>query len=157
VQTANLPDGTYVKTISFNGQQLTNSVLDLTSGSSGEINILLSKDAGEVSGTVVDSDGNVQPAAWVSLWPAEKDSSETAEVAITDARGAFRLIHLAPGKYKAVAWEEIEYGLAQTMAFCRLFEQDGASIDLDEGSRESIRLKPVPSGRIEEATWRLPR
>jgi hypothetical protein len=157
VQTANLPDGTYVKTISFNGQQLTNSVLDLTSGSNGELNILLSKEAGEVSGTVLDSDGNAQQAAWVSLWPTDRNSSETAEVAITDGRGAFRLGHLAPGKYRAVAWEEIEYGLAQTAAFCRLFDQDGTSIDLDEGSRESVRLKPVPSGRIEEATWRLPR
>jgi protocatechuate 3,4-dioxygenase beta subunit len=158
VETANLPEGTYVKAISFNGSDSTNGVLDLTMGVGGELDLLLSKEAGELSGTVIDNEGNALSAVWVSLWRVDRGSERncgTAEVAITNGQGAFRFIHLAPGKYKAVAWAEIEYGLAQTAAFCRLFERDAGSITVDPRSRETVKLKPVPPEKIEEAGWLL--
>ncbi len=158
VETANLPEGTYVRTVSFNGPEVPNGVLELTLGLGGELDLLLSKEAAELSGTVLDDKDNALGAVWVSLWKVDRDpagSPAIAEVAITNGQGAFRFGHLAPGKYKAVAWGEIEYGLAQTAAFCRLFERDAGSITLDARSRQTINLKPVPPGRIEEAGWLL--
>ncbi|HYL76417.1 MAG TPA: carboxypeptidase-like regulatory domain-containing protein [Bryobacteraceae bacterium] len=161
VETANLPEGTYLKTVSFNGQNITNAVLDVSSGFGGDLNLVLSKNAGEVSGTVRDGKDNALPAVWVSLWRTDSNpvgsGGATTQVVSTDGQGTFQFRHLAPGKYRVAAWEEIEYGLAQAAAFCRMFERDGVSIALDKGGREAVALKPIPSALIEEAVWKTPR
>jgi hypothetical protein len=159
VETANLPEGAYVKAVFFNGQDITNWMVDLIGGLGGRLEVVLSRDAGEVSGAVRDAKGNAVPAAWVSVWSTDRDESgrsKAAQVTITDSRGAFRVGHLPPGKYKVVAWEDIEFGLAQTVDFCRLFESDGTTVKLDERGRETVELRPISGAKVEEAGWRLP-
>ncbi len=160
VQTRNLPEGTYVKSVLFNGQDVTNWVVDLIGGISGQLEVVLSQDAGEVSGQVRDVKGNAVPASWVSVWRTDgglSGGTKTADVAITDSAGAFRIGNLPPGQYRVVAWEEVEYGLAQAMDFCRRFEDgDSATFKLGERGREMVNLRPIASARVEEVRWQLP-
>lgn len=158
VTITNLPEGTYVKSVLFSGRDITNSELNLMSGIGGEIGIVLAREAGEVTGTVRDAHDSLLPDTIVSIWRTDRGSSETCRTVTTDDSGTFRANHLAPGQYRAVAWAEIDPGLAGLGAFCRLFGSDGVSIGIDEhGNRQSIDLKAVPSARIEEAVWKLPR
>jgi protocatechuate 3,4-dioxygenase beta subunit len=160
LQTRNLPEGTYVKSVLFNGQDVTNWVVDLNGGIGGQLEVVLSKEAGEVSGEVRDAKGNAVPAAWVSVWKTDggpSASTKPAEVVITDSRGAFRVGNLSPGQYRVAAWEEVEYGLAQTPDFCRRFEgSDSAVLKLGQRGRETVTLRPIASARVEEVKWQLP-
>ncbi|HEY6392815.1 MAG TPA: carboxypeptidase regulatory-like domain-containing protein [Bryobacteraceae bacterium] len=160
LQTSNLPEGTYVKTVLFNGQDITNWVVDLSGSFGGQLDVLLSNDAGEVSGEVRDAKGNAVPASWVSVWRTDSGLAgiaRPADVVITDGRGAFRVGNLPPGQYRAVAWEEVEYGLAQAPDFCRRFEgSDSAVLKLGQRGRETVTLRPIASSRVEEVRWQLP-
>jgi hypothetical protein len=64
-----LPEGVYVKSIRFGQQDVTRTMLDLTSGVSGTLDILLSPRAAEVSGTVRNKDGVAMTGLEVTLWP----------------------------------------------------------------------------------------
>jgi hypothetical protein len=158
VAITNLPEGTYVKSVLFSSQDITNAELDLMLGIGGEIRIVLAKDAGEVTGTVRDAQDGLLPDTIVSIWRTDRGSAGSCRTVTTDNSGTFRANHLAPGEYRAVAWAEIDPGLAGLGAFCRLFGPDGVNVGIDEhGKRQSIDLKAVPSARIEEAVWKLPR
>ena len=64
-----LPDGVYVKSIRLGGQDVTRAKLDLTSGVSGTLDILLSPRAAEVLGTVKNNEGEAVSGVLVTLWP----------------------------------------------------------------------------------------
>ena len=109
-----LPDGVYVKSIRLGGQDVTRAKLDLTSGVSGTLDILLSPRAAEVLGTVKNNEGEAVSGVLVTLWPKglrpETVWSGPAQSA-TDQNGDFRIPGLVPGEYYAIAWEELEHDL----------------------------------------------
>jgi hypothetical protein len=158
VAITNLAEGAYVKSVLFSGRDITNSDLDLAPGADGELNIVLAKDAGEVSGTVRDVNDDPLSASVVSVWPTDRGLPDSCRIVETGNLGAFRLKHLAPGEYRVVAWEEIDPGLAGLGDFCRLFSADAVPVVIDErGGAQSVNLKAISPARIEEAIWKLPR
>ncbi len=63
-----LPAGTYVKTIRFGGADVTKAAFDTSTGSSGEIDILLSPEAADLSGVARNSKGDAVAGVTVTLW-----------------------------------------------------------------------------------------
>ncbi len=103
-----LPENTYVKAIRFGGEDLKDKKLDLTSGLDGELEILLSPNAADVTGIVRDADGAAVPGVRVQI--SGKDTT-VAKAVTTDQSGSFHLTGLAPGEYKAFAWEDTMDGI----------------------------------------------
>ena len=70
----------------------------------------MSKKAPEVSGTVQNDDGKHLTGATVVLLPDEqhRDQFESYPSGTTDQYGAFTVKNVRPGKYKVLAWEELE-------------------------------------------------
>jgi hypothetical protein len=105
-----LPAGTYVKSIRFGGADVTKSALDTISGASGQLDVLLSPEAADLSGIVHNAQGDVVAGVPVSLW--EPDTPNTLpqallnRIATTDQNGNFRFGNLPPGEYRLVAWEQ---------------------------------------------------
>lgn len=130
-----LPDNSYVKAINFGGQDYNGKDLDLTSASGGEMEIVLSPNGAEVTGTVRDAGGKAVPGAIVQL--CDK-SGESVKAANTDQNGAFDLKGLAPGEYKTFAWEDRGDGVISDPDFRKTFESKSTTVKLSEKSRENI-------------------
>ncbi len=141
-----LPDGVYVKSVRFGAQDVTRTALDLTSGVSGALDILLSRGAAEVLGTVKNNEGAAVSGVQVTLWPKglgpETVWSGPPQSA-TDQNGDFRIAGLVPGEYYAIAWEELETGLTYEHDFLKRFESQATAIALEEGAHQTIQPKLI--------------
>ena len=126
--------------------------LDLTGGSGGALDILLSPNAADVTGVVRNDKGETIPGVLVTLWSPGQAPAGTADsyrFANTDQSGGFRLSNLAPGEYRIVAWEDIEPGLAQDPDFRKRFESQAASVTLRDNSHDTADVKLIAKDAIE--------
>jgi Carboxypeptidase regulatory-like domain len=130
-----LPENTYVKSINFGGQDVNGKDLDLTSGSGGSIEVVISPNGAEVTGTVRDADGKPVPSAIVQI--CDK-SGELAKTANTDQNGAFDVKGLAPGEYKTFAWEDRGDGIITDPDLRKAFASKATVVKLSEKSHENV-------------------
>jgi hypothetical protein len=158
VNVSELPPGAYVKSVLYNGGDVTVSSMEV-SASGGTLEIVLSAKAGEIGGVVRDSLGKALPDMVVSAWPANEPKGESDRyVAVTtsDQSGMFRFGNLAPGEYRVLAWEDVEDGLARHRPFCALFNSAAARVELGEKAQERVDIKPIAMTAITAAVARLP-
>jgi hypothetical protein len=140
------PAGMYVKSIRFGGVDITHSPLDLRNGAGGQIDIVVSGRAADVSGTVRDKEGRTLSAVSVVLWPRIPDTSNLsggARSATTDPNGAFRFESLAPGEYYLAAWDGISTGQADGPDFHNQYTGQAAAIKIDEGAHVTRDIEPI--------------
>jgi hypothetical protein len=130
------PDGAYLKSIQFNHQPVSKMRIDLSPGTGGTLEMLVSPKAATVSGVVHDANGNAA-RAMVVLW-----NESTSYWHRTDANGAMQLTNLAPGEYRIAAWERVESAYLSIPEFRARF--DAQKITLAEGSHENVELKAIP-------------
>jgi carboxypeptidase family protein len=141
-----LPEGVYVKSIRFGQQDVTRTVLDLTSGVSGTLDILLSPGAAEVSGTVRNKDGAVMTGVEVTLWPKAllpESAWSGPNRSSTDQNGDFRIAGLVPGDYYIVAWEDIDQNLTFDLDFIKRFATQATPLTLEEGAHQTVQPKLI--------------
>ena len=130
-----LPEGVYVKSIRLGQQDITRTLLDLTSGASGTLDILLSTRAAQVSGTVKNKDGAAMTGVEVTLWPKQA-LSKSVYRGSTDQNGDFRIAGLAPGDYYMNAWEDLDPYLSFDLEFLKRFASPETTITLEEGEHQ---------------------
>jgi uncharacterized protein (DUF2141 family) len=130
-----IPEGSYVRAVEFAGKPVEDWKIDLTSGTGGELLIVLSPDAGEISGVVPNA-----PGALVQVWPAGGDTARSVKA---DARGAFRFHSLPPGDYLVAAFQDLDDDLARFAPFRALFERAAVKVKVAEKSRERVELKLI--------------
>jgi protocatechuate 3,4-dioxygenase beta subunit len=135
-----LPRGAYVKSVIFAGQDFTNQNLDLTSGAGGALDILLSPDAGEVTGTVRGAKGDPMPGALVQIWPAGGESARSVK---TDNAGSFRFANLPPADYQVAAWQDLDDDLATYPAFRARFGSHAVPVTLAQRGRQQVDVKAI--------------
>ena len=153
-----LPQGTYLKSARFAGQDVTNAPIDLSSGTGGTLDLVLSSKAATVTGSVQNEKGEALASVMVTLWSKTPDASLTGGVrpSFTDQNGGFRFQGLAPGDYYVAAWEDVDAGLLQSADFLSHFTSDAGAIALAEGGQDSKNLKPVPADKIALEIAKLP-
>jgi hypothetical protein len=147
-----LPEGCYVKQIRYGGQDVTRSLLDLTAGSGGQIEIVLSPNAAQISGTVRNEKGEVAKDIAVTVWQpvdGQPGVQEFFRSLRTDQNGSFKVTSLPPGDYRVIAWEQVEPGMANDSDFRSKFESKATAVKLQENSRETVEPKLLPSDVIE--------
>jgi hypothetical protein len=95
-----LPEGCYTKQIRFGGQDVTRGIVDLTSGAGGQIEIVISPKAAQVSGVVRNAKGETAKDTMLTLWQSsdETGAPEFIRSFRTDESGNFRFASLAPGR-----------------------------------------------------------
>lgn len=141
-----LPAGMYAKSIRFGQQDVRRTMLDLTSGVSGTLDILLSPRAAEVSGTVKDKDGAAMTGVQVTLWPKQELPENIwygPNRTSTDQNGDFRIADLAPGDYYIAAWEDLDQNLALDLNFVKRFTSKATTITLEEDAHRTIQPKLI--------------
>ena len=135
VSVGGVAENSYVKSIQFGGQDVNNKDLDLTTSGGGELQIVISPNGAEVTGTVRDADGKAVPSAIVMI--CSKDG-QVAKQANTDQNGGFDSKGLAPGEYKVFAWEDRGEGVITDPDFRKAFESKATVVKLVEKSRENV-------------------
>jgi protocatechuate 3,4-dioxygenase beta subunit len=144
VQTRDLPESAYAKSISFAGRDVTHAPLDLTGETAGKLEIVLSPHAASVSGTV-------KPDSAIALW--DKDGVRTATA---DEHGAFRFGNLPPGDYRILAWEGVDNGLPEYAPFRARFESQATQLTLTEDARVAPQINIVSRETSQTELRRIP-
>ena len=146
-------DGDYLKSARFGDHDVTNAVLDLTeSPTSGTLNVLVSPNAGDISGSVTNEMDEPVFDAVVTLGPlSSEEALETRFFRETrsGSDGQFSIKNLPPGDYRVVAWEEIEDDLVQDPEFRARFDDKSIRVKIEEKSHETTSLKLVSHASIE--------
>jgi hypothetical protein len=63
---------------------------------------------------------------------------------MADASGHFRIGGLAPGSYKAYAWEEVDVNAVRyDPEFVKPYESSAQTVEIGEGSKETASLKQI--------------
>jgi hypothetical protein len=139
----NGPEGTYVKSVRYGDQELSEEGLDLTGGVAGSLQITLSPEAVQVDGVVQDSDNKPVTGATVVLVPDSRRFSLYKEEH-SDQSGRFSMKGLTPGNYKLLAWEDIETGAYQDPEFLKKYEGKAESLSLKPSDRMTVQVKVIP-------------
>ncbi len=160
------PPGTYVKSVSFNRQDITGAALDLSQGGSGEIDVVLRSGAGEVDVTVLNPEDQA-PATGVPGQPAGSGSLVTVLTpdqlapdgsgiifGSASAAGTFVIRNVTPGHYYAFALERWS-PVWQNPDFLREMQILGTSIDVEESSRVQIQLPVTAAEQVQQVVARL--
>jgi protocatechuate 3,4-dioxygenase beta subunit len=152
VNITGLPPGTYAKSVKFAGQDITKTVLDMTSGAAGALEVVLSPKAADLTGVVHNDNGDPLPGIPVTLWPKTPDHGKPdsgIKTANTDQNGSFKLTGLAPGEYYVAAWDYIPVeGLTQNPDFLARFAGSDSAVKLAESGHQTADTKLIPRDRI---------
>ena len=144
-----LPNGFYTKSISAGGVDVTYSGVDLASGGSGQIEVLVSPKAGLVSGAALNPDtSQPAPGATVVLVPKEKERLaifEFYQQATADQYGRFTFMNVVPGEYKIYAWEDVESSAWMDPEFMKPLEDKGEAIKVEESSQANVQVTIIPT------------
>lgn len=147
LQVINMPESTYFKSVRMGAQEMAGSVIDLSGGVGGPVEIVVSAKAGQISGTVKDAKQEPAANATVVLVP---DSSRREQLHLykrtaADQNGSFTLKGLAPGEYTLFSWESIEDGAWQDPAVLLKYESMGTKVKLEQGGAETAQVKMIPA------------
>ena len=135
------PDPIYVRTARYHGLDVIDEPFDF-GGPSGKLLISLTANGAALGGTVRGADGTPIPGAMVALVPTLHRFSRYKEVA-TDQFGEFHFEGIAPGEYRVYAWDHIEQGQYEDVAWMKKFEFKGQAFTAKPGVRETIPLKAM--------------
>jgi len=160
VTVGGLPQGSFVKSMRLGGQDVTRAPLDLTSGGGGQLEVVLSPKAADVTGVVLNDKNEPVQGVPVTLWPKIADRSNSTngiKSANTDQNGSFKISGLAPGDYYVAAWDDIpEAGLAQNPDFLARFSSDDTAVKLAESAHQNASVKFFGRERIVTEAAKIP-
>jgi protocatechuate 3,4-dioxygenase beta subunit len=148
----------YIQSLLFNGQRVQRRRIEVESGASSTLAVVVGTDVAEVTGIVRDDRGQPVPKVRVTIWepggfPADANSS----YAITENDGSIRFFGLPPGDYRIAAWEQVESGLPEAPEFLKQFDAQATSVTLGSNAKEKLEaIKLIRREAIETATAKMP-
>ena len=134
--------GRYVKSIHYQERDVTDTGIDVTEGISGTVDILISLNAAELSGVVVDDDD--KPCAGVSVVLVPDSGAYLGYNSVTtDAQGHFKVGYLRPGDYKVYALEGILYLAWFDKEYMKPYSSNGIPLSVHEKDKKFLSLKVI--------------
>lgn len=157
VSLSSVPDGIYVKSIRYGGQDVLRAPLDLTGGAAGSLDIVLSSKVATITGAVKNAKDEPVAGVVVSVWPGTPLLlGGVVRTASTDQKGAFEITDLGPGEYFAAAWEEVDSDFLEVHEFLARFRDVSTAVRLEEGGQAHAELTPITKERVAAEAAKLP-
>ena len=123
-----------------------NGVWQVTSATSGQLDLILSSRGGQIEGTVRDTLNQPAQGVEVVLIPDQpRERLDLYKRATTDVEGRFHIRGIAPGGYKVFAWEAIEEYAYYHADILALYETQGVPVRVQDSSKDSISLRLIPA------------
>lgn len=153
VRVAGAPPGSYVKSVSYNRQDITTSGVDLTQGGGGEIEVLLRTGTGEVDGTL---SSETTPSTTMMILAPENLAADGSGVLLGNMQssGGFVIRNVSPGRYHAFAVERWS-PVWQNSDFVRQMQNQGVSLDLAENGHVQVQLSLITTDQMQAAAMPL--
>ncbi len=141
-----LPDGWAVKTITHEGRDITDDVIDLESGRSlTGVQILLTNQLSSISGMLVAETGTPIRDATVLVFAEDAgrwtERSRWVRAARPDQQGRWEIKSLPPGEYLAIAQEYIEDGAWNDPEYLEGLRKSAEKITMAEGQTRTASLR----------------
>ena len=138
---AGLPAGSYLKEARLGQSDVLNAPLQLSSNESGQLDILISPNAGQIEGDAVDALGQPAPGSEVVLIPeTNRSRTELFRPVTADASGHFVITAIVPGDYKLAAWDAIEPYAFFDPELMQQADQNGKSVRVTESSKQKVTV-----------------
>ena len=140
-----LPSGYYVKEARLDEVNVLEQPLVISGPVSGTLDILLSRAANRVDGTVIDGRGQGVSGVQAVLVPAQRlrwrpDLFRTAN---TDSAGRFSLAGIPPGDYSLFSWEALESFAYFDEQVLRQSEPAGTPVRVAESSTTTVQVRII--------------
>jgi hypothetical protein len=144
-----LPAGSYVGGIRYAGRDTVFGSLRLDTDwalTTQSIQVVLSFSGGLVDGRVSDRKGDPATSVQVVLIPETRFRRQLDRflAVSTDESGYFELAGVPPGRYTALAFEQIEPGRYFDDEFIGRIAEQGLPITSAKGSHQTIMLRLIP-------------
>jgi hypothetical protein len=146
VRVLGIPSNAYVVDIRQAGTSIYASGLHVSDKAPQPIEVTVGLDGGTVEGVTYTPDQKVSSSTTVVLIPtlaAERLNSERHKVVTSDAQGRFKITGIAPGLYKAFAWQTLPLGAYQNATFVGQFEAQGAVVDVKPSATNNMRVAVI--------------
>jgi hypothetical protein len=142
-----LPQDMYLADVRQNALSVFDSGFDVNVRNANPVEVVLGTGAGTVNGVVTDGPTKSVPGAFVVLIPETKRRNNRAlyVTATTDVSGRFTLRGVAPGDYKAFAWESIPSNAHVNAAFMAKHEDRGKPVHVNQQGTASVELPLIPA------------
>jgi hypothetical protein len=137
---------TYVRAIRHNGVDVMGSSLTLDGAAVGPLDITLSTNGGQLSGTCANDRGMPAVSARIVLVPDEnRHLADRLKLARTDDAGHYTFQQIAPGAYHAYCWEALAWNSWFDPRVLAQGEGKGGKIRISELGVESVDLSMIPT------------
>jgi hypothetical protein len=144
---ASSPQGWTLKSVLFNGQDVTDAAMDVPAGQTvSGLQIVMTRKIAGVSGLVTDARGTPALDATVVVFPANEKlwtyQSRFIRAARPDQEGRYRITPLpGPEQYLVVAVQGLEDGQAGDPDFLAAVKDSAAKFELTEGETKAVDVK----------------
>jgi hypothetical protein len=144
------PQGWTLKSVSLNGQDITDAAMEFPPGQSvSGVQVVMTKKIASVSGLVTDARGTPALDATVVIFPANEKlwtyQSRFIRAARPDQDGRYRVSALpGPEQYFVVAVQGLEDGQAGDPDFLARVKDGAARFDLNEGETKAVDVTLSP-------------
>jgi hypothetical protein len=140
-----MPPAMYVKSARFDQTDILADGFTVTDRSPGTLQVVVSANAGQVNGNVLDKDSKPVRGIPVVLIPdRNRDRRDVFKIVQSDQNGHYTMNGIAPGDYKLFAWEDIEPFSYFDPDVLKQFEDNGKPIHVLETTKDTIDLKLIP-------------
>jgi hypothetical protein len=143
---ASLPANAYIKQARLGETDMLERNASISSGTTESLEIVVSRNGGQISGTLVDK--NSKPLANNQVWlipDRHRDWRELIKGRTTDQAGKFTIQGIPPGDYKIFAWEDIEPFAFTDLEVLRQYEAQAKPVTIAEQSKETVEVKIIPA------------
>jgi hypothetical protein len=140
-----MPQDAYIQSLRYGSIPNGNADIVIGRAPEGSLDITLAKGAA-VKGTVRNTRGDGIPKGQVVVFPTQdrKQNPMFLKTAETDESGSFSIQGLAPGEYRALAWEDVLPRLAKDPGFLSSLGQRGTRFTILQSSTATVDV-PVLS------------
>ena len=141
----NLPQGVWLKSMRAGDQEVLETGIDLSAGAAAQVEVILGIGVGQVSGMVKDAKQQPASGAMVTLLPdpMKEDRNDLYKMVSTDQNGQFTFQGVAPGEYKAFAWEDIDPGRYTDPEFLKTHEGAAAKVTVKANGQAQVNLVQI--------------
>ncbi|MBI4165000.1 MAG: carboxypeptidase regulatory-like domain-containing protein [Acidobacteria bacterium] len=140
------PEDCYPRSALLGGEDVLADGVSITMGRvRGALEILMDCAGGILEGTVANDQLSPMPGASVVLVPEtdRRGMPHLFKTTTTDQYGRFSIRGVAPGEYKAFAWQKLQSGAYQDPDFLRRYEDAGKPVSVGEGAKLVIQLRLI--------------
>jgi hypothetical protein len=140
--------GWFLKSVSLDGKDITDTVLDLTTGEIGPVEVTFTQKQTELTGTILDRRGDPTSDFVAVIFPERPElrTLQTRSIAVgrPDQQGRFTVMGLPPGGYLAATVGVLATNQERDVELLRRLEMGSERLTLAENESKSITLRVAP-------------